>query len=588
MIILIPLGGIGKRFSDFGYSDPKPLIKVNGKEIIFWVLENLKIGPRDKIFIAYNPMLEQYNFEKIINNKDKRINFFKLPKKTNGPAQTVEYFIDEIITSSYNEKILLLDGDTFYKKDIIKLFNKKKDSAILSFEDKNIDPIYSYIKIKNKLVREIAEKKKISKNANTGAYFFSSVNILQIYIKKVLKKYSNKAYISDVYKEILKDQINVEGIKISINDFECLGTPEQVRNFSLNSITEVKRFCFDLDNTLVSFPRIKGDYTTVSPMHENIKFLQMLKLKGHHITIYTARRMKTHNSNVKKVIKEIKELTIKQLKNFKIDYDELIFGKPYADYYIDDLSINSLEDLNFKLGYYYEGEKTRIFNNVEVGENFTVKKSTNTRKLNSEIEYYKNIPDKIKKYFPALLFMNSMSDIIETNSLSIFNKFKNNKFLKKKVVFTNNIIEKKIYNGHKSSLFDKKTTKKIKIIGMALNIRPVKDPLLIKKIIDIVLNEKLFKFLVVGRDKDNFWKKIVRKHKNKIFWQNSLPPKKMKNFYNTIDILLITSKSEGSPNIIPEAFANKVPVATVPIPAIEGIVINKLNGSISKNRNPSA
>jgi len=403
MIILIPLGGIGKRFSDFGYSDPKPLIKVNGKEIIFWVLENLKIGPRDKIFIAYNPMLEQYNFEKIINNKDKRINFFKLPKKTNGPAQTVEYFIDEIITSRYNEKILLLDGDTFYKKDIIKLFNKKKDSAILSFEDKNIDPIYSYIKIKNKLVREIAEKKKISKNANTGAYFFSSVNILQIYIKKVLKKYSNKAYISDVYKEILKDQINVEGIKISINDFECLGTPEQVRNFSLNSITEVKRFCFDLDNTLVSFPRIKGDYTTVSPMHENIKFLQMLKLKGHHITIYTARRMKTHNSNVKKVIKEIKELTIKQLKNFKIDYDELIFGKPYADYYIDDLSINSLEDLNFKLGYYYEGEKTRIFNNVEVGENFTVKKSTNTRKLNSEIEYYKNIPDKIKKYFPALL-----------------------------------------------------------------------------------------------------------------------------------------------------------------------------------------
>ncbi len=190
------------------------------------------------------------------------------------------------------------------------------------------------------------------------------------------------------------------------------------------------------------------------------------------------------------------------------------------------------------------------------------------------------------KYFPVLLFMNYMSDIIETNSLSIFNKFKHNKFLKKKVVFTNNIIEKEIYTGHKTFLLDKKRSKNIKIIGMALNIRPVKDPLLIKKIIDIILNEKLFKFLVVGRDKDNFWKKIVRKHKNKIYWQNSLPPKKMKNFYNTIDMLLITSKSEGSPNIIPEAFANKVPVATVPIPAIEGIVINKFNGSISKNRNP--
>lgn len=199
----------------------------------------------------------------------------------------------------------------------------------------------------------------------------------------------------------------------------------------------------------------------------------------------------------------------------------------------------------------------------------------------NEISFFNRI-----KYFPVLVFMNFMSDIIETNSLSIFNKFKHNKFLKKKVVLTNNIIEKKIYEGHKTFLFNKKRTKNIKIIGMALNIRPVKDPLLIKKIIDIILKEKLFKFLVVGRDKDNFWKKIVRKHKNKIYWKNSLPTKQMKNFYNTIDMLLITSKSEGSPNIIPEAFANKVPVATVPIAAIEGIVINKLNGSISKNRNP--
>ena len=35
MIIIIPLGGVGKRFSDLGYTDPKPLIKVQGKEIIF-------------------------------------------------------------------------------------------------------------------------------------------------------------------------------------------------------------------------------------------------------------------------------------------------------------------------------------------------------------------------------------------------------------------------------------------------------------------------------------------------------------------------------------------------------------------------
>ena len=34
MIIIIPLGGVGKRFSDLGYTDPKPLIKVQGKETV--------------------------------------------------------------------------------------------------------------------------------------------------------------------------------------------------------------------------------------------------------------------------------------------------------------------------------------------------------------------------------------------------------------------------------------------------------------------------------------------------------------------------------------------------------------------------
>ena len=43
MIILIPLGGIGKRFKDLGYKLPKPLINVMGKPIIFWLLDNINM-----------------------------------------------------------------------------------------------------------------------------------------------------------------------------------------------------------------------------------------------------------------------------------------------------------------------------------------------------------------------------------------------------------------------------------------------------------------------------------------------------------------------------------------------------------------
>ena len=38
MRVLIPMAGRGDRFVDKGYKDPKPLIKVNGKMIIEYIL----------------------------------------------------------------------------------------------------------------------------------------------------------------------------------------------------------------------------------------------------------------------------------------------------------------------------------------------------------------------------------------------------------------------------------------------------------------------------------------------------------------------------------------------------------------------
>jgi CTP:phosphocholine cytidylyltransferase-like protein len=51
MNIIIPAAGLGKRFKDDGYSVPKLLINVLGKPMIVRVLESLKIGKQDKIFM---------------------------------------------------------------------------------------------------------------------------------------------------------------------------------------------------------------------------------------------------------------------------------------------------------------------------------------------------------------------------------------------------------------------------------------------------------------------------------------------------------------------------------------------------------
>jgi hypothetical protein len=62
--------------------------------------------------------------------------------------------------------------------------------------------------------------------------------------------------------------------------------------------------------------------------------------------------MKTHKYNLGAVIKDIGLITLEQLNNFDIPYDEILFGKPLADFYIDDLAVNCNLNLEKQIGFY--------------------------------------------------------------------------------------------------------------------------------------------------------------------------------------------------------------------------------------------
>ena len=57
----------------------------------------------------------------------------------------------------------------------------------------------------------------------------------------------------------------------------------------------------------------------------------------------TARNMATHNNNLGKIIANQAPIVFEWLKKHEIPYDEIHFGKPLADFYIDDKAIR-LED----------------------------------------------------------------------------------------------------------------------------------------------------------------------------------------------------------------------------------------------------
>ena len=412
MNIIIPIGGIGQRFKEDNYLTPKPLINVLGNPMICRLISGLNTKKEDRIHIVYNSELNSYNFEDLLRFKfpNLNFNFLCLDGITRGASETILFGLDRM-SSGLDENFLILDCDTFYEDDILEKYRgcENKNTIFYSRDTQDL-PIFSYIRIdENENVIEIKEKIKISENANTGAYGFSNGRQLKEYCERI-SSLSKELYTSLVYEEMLKDGITISS-KL-IENFSCVGTPLQLKIYcESNVVKEPKRFCFDLDNTLVTYPKISGDYSSVEPIHKNIEYLKFLKENGNYIIIYTARRMKTHKGNVGAIISDVGRVTLDTLSRFGIPYDELFFGKPHADFYIDDLGVNAFHPLDKILGFIDTKNQPRNFNKIDYKDNRVVK-TTNNR---GEVYWYNNIPSEIKNMFPVII--SAKDNIIEMEKI---------------------------------------------------------------------------------------------------------------------------------------------------------------------------
>ncbi|MFA6531001.1 MAG: glycosyltransferase family 2 protein [Candidatus Micrarchaeia archaeon] len=83
MANLIPMAGEGKRFSDAGYSVPKPLITVSGKPMIIKAIESMPDS--DKwIFICRKEHIANYGLDKILRGKIPNCEIITVDKTTDG------------------------------------------------------------------------------------------------------------------------------------------------------------------------------------------------------------------------------------------------------------------------------------------------------------------------------------------------------------------------------------------------------------------------------------------------------------------------------------------------------------------------
>jgi len=412
MKFIILCGGIGKRCNN--YSLPKPLNLVQGRHMIEYVIESI---PVNEIYIIYNVFLNDYNFCEILINKfkNKKIYFSCVDYLTRGAVESAFIGIQQF-NNIENDNIVFIDNDNLHTFNEIKYFENDFIGYGLDYSNPN----YSFIKILNNNVVGIEEKNKISDNYCCGFYGFKNQDSFKTYARKLLDgnfKTKNEFYFSQLYK--LKIQENEVIEPHFIEHTKHIGSYNEILN-NKDIISKNKlRICFDLDNTLVTYPSIINDYSTVKPIHKNIQLLNNLKNDGHEIIIYTARRMATHKGNIGKVIKDIANVTINTLEKFDIHYDELIFGKPIADIYIDDRAINPyINNLSY-FGLFYKNDEF-IPNKIENNKYNQIKKFDNCILksgpydiIKGELFYYQNIPNELQDYFSKLIDFNKKDQNLE-------------------------------------------------------------------------------------------------------------------------------------------------------------------------------
>ena len=232
--ILIPMAGLGSRFADAGYEKPKPLIDVNGIPMIKAAIDSLNISG-NYIFVVQKDHYSKYNLFNILNDIVPDCQIVQVNGLTDGAARTTLMAKDFI---NNDNPLVIANSDQIVEWDpnkFLELFLQDADGAIAIFKSK--DPKWSFAKIKNNRIIEVAEKIQISDNATAGIYGWSKGADYVRYAEQMISKNittNNEYYVCPVYNEAILDGKTV--LPYFIQNMHSLGTPEDLEQVIKNDL----------------------------------------------------------------------------------------------------------------------------------------------------------------------------------------------------------------------------------------------------------------------------------------------------------------------------------------------------------------
>ena len=222
-LLLIPLAGLGIRFTDEGFTTPKQLLEVDGditclEKTLLSIKNihnfNLIAYVRDPLVADHlADILQKITIDYHIINGS----------QTKSPIDTVQKILDSghsFVTDNTNVYVHTLDVDTPDN------FSIDLKYPISTYIFKANSTNYSYVKILDGYVSQIVDQNRVSEHANVGIYGYGPAHKLREFCKKSLalsELVSAEITLVDIYKLYLAEKIKIKAIEIET--VHIFGTP---------------------------------------------------------------------------------------------------------------------------------------------------------------------------------------------------------------------------------------------------------------------------------------------------------------------------------------------------------------------------
>lgn len=222
--IVIPMAGEGRRFKEAGYEVYKAFLPVGRQRMIDAVISNVRpTKPHQFIFASRYPML----LDSLPSGSVVR----ELREPTQGAAETILH-TRQLIDSE--APLLIVNSDQLIDFDINAFLAEAQryDGLILTFPA--TEPKWSFAKVEDGLVTEVAEKNPISNHATCGIYYFDNGHdFIEAADRMISKNIRTKGefYLCPVYNEFIAMGKKVGIYEVPTSAMHGLGTPEDYRAY---------------------------------------------------------------------------------------------------------------------------------------------------------------------------------------------------------------------------------------------------------------------------------------------------------------------------------------------------------------------